>query len=59
MNEERELKCVFAELLAEKVKHFQGKDFEEWHRWKKLLEKVDPDNPLLNKGFRGLPYGWR
>jgi len=49
----------FAGLLAEKVREYQGKDFQKWYYWKKRLEKADPGNPLLEKGFRGLPYSWR
>jgi hypothetical protein len=52
----KEAKRVFIELLAEKVKQHQGKNFQEWYYWKRKLEEADPDNPLLEKGFHGLPY---
>jgi len=47
---------AFIQAVERKVLEYQGKDFNEWHYYYKKLQEVDPDNPLLEVGFHGLPF---
>ena len=59
MNEEKmqdKSMVAFIKDVELRIKRYQGNNFQEWCYWKHALERVDPDNPLLEVGFHGLPY---
>ena len=47
---------LYIQAVEQKVREYQSRDFRMWHYWKNRLQEVDPDNPLLEVGFHGLPY---
>ena len=52
-DEERD---AFIQAVERMVLEYQCKDFHRWHYYRNMLQEVDPDNPLLEVGFHGLPY---
>ena len=56
----KEIKRITREAYIQSVERivlqYQCKDFNKWHHYTKMLQKVDPYNPLLKVGFHGLPY---
>ena len=53
---EKMTRDAFIQAVKRMVLHYQCKDFNEWHYYRNMLQEVDPDNPLLEVGFHGLPY---
>jgi hypothetical protein len=60
MMEDEELeeitKEAFIQAVERMVLEYQCKDFNRWHYYRNMLQEVDPNNPLLEVGFHGLPY---
>lgn len=49
-------KEAFIQAVERMVLEYQCKDFNRWHYYRNMLQEVDPNNPLLEVGFHGLPY---
>ena len=47
---------AFIQAVERMVLEYQCIDFHRWHYYRNMLQEVDPDNPLLEVGFHGLPY---
>ena len=53
---DEEERDAFIQAVERMVLEYQCKDFHRWHYYRNMLQEVDPDNPLLEVGFHGLPY---
>ena len=53
---DEEERDAFIQAVERMVLEYQCKDFHRWHYYRNMLKEVDPDNPLLEVGFHGLPY---
>jgi hypothetical protein len=53
---DEEARDAFIQAVERMVLEYQCKDFNRWHYYRNMLQEVDPDNPLLEVGFHGLPF---
>jgi hypothetical protein len=55
-NDNATAKDIRIEMIVEKMRQYQCKDFKQWYYYRSVLQGMDPHHPQLELGFHGLPF---